>query len=341
MKQRSLRNTRTDGKEAASQRRTKPSGERLTADQLHASPALAAQRKQLERAFGGHDSSIVQRVKDMPDHETLKKAVAGYVSSEMGSCCGATASVFKLMKQFVDDASECGALVMTWAENAQTELDIGNHTACTVTWTQRTFVIDTTAAQFGGPEIFIGSPSEWQGMILDLQKCSVSHESCVAVDKPLSEIGMMDKALDLKLQFGKPKLPDQRIKSKPASKDGMGEQGKNEKDGKGGGKDKKCYLTTACVEHHGLPDDCQELRVLRAFRDGWLVVQPGGEAAIEAYYRKAPSIVEAIDASGMAVSLYRRMFRVIQQCVRAIEDQRPHEAWRTYAQLVRVLERIS
>ena len=44
-----------------------------------------------------------------------------------------------------------------------------------------------------------------------------------------------------------------------------------------------CFLTSACTEARGLPDDCHELTVLRSFRDGYLRSQPEGEA--HALYR--------------------------------------------------------
>ena len=44
-----------------------------------------------------------------------------------------------------------------------------------------------------------------------------------------------------------------------------------------------CFLTSACTEARGLPDDCHELTVLRAFRDGYLRSQPEGEAEIAEY----------------------------------------------------------
>ena len=45
-----------------------------------------------------------------------------------------------------------------------------------------------------------------------------------------------------------------------------------------------CFLTSACVEARGLPDDCYELRVLRNFRDSYLVKQDCGECEINHYY---------------------------------------------------------
>ena len=44
-----------------------------------------------------------------------------------------------------------------------------------------------------------------------------------------------------------------------------------------------CFLTSACTEARGLPDDCHELTVLRSFRDGYLRSQPEGEAEIAEY----------------------------------------------------------
>ena len=57
---------------------------------------------------------------------------------------------------------------------------------------------------------------------------------------------------------------------------------------------KGCFLTTACCEVLGLPDDCFELRTLRRYRDESLAAMPGGNAAIAAYYLVAPSILDRL-----------------------------------------------
>lgn len=57
-----------------------------------------------------------------------------------------------------------------------------------------------------------------------------------------------------------------------------------------------CYLTTAAVDVVGLPDDCWELRTLRAFRDGPLQRTVAGRALIADYYRFAPQLVTRISA---------------------------------------------
>ena len=55
-----------------------------------------------------------------------------------------------------------------------------------------------------------------------------------------------------------------------------------------------CYLTSACTQARGLPDDCEELTVLRAFRDTYVRALPTGEADVRRYYATAPQIVNAI-----------------------------------------------
>lgn len=58
-----------------------------------------------------------------------------------------------------------------------------------------------------------------------------------------------------------------------------------------------CFLTTACAEFAGLPDDCFELSTLRRFRDNVLMQMPRGPDDVALYYRVAPAIVERIGAS--------------------------------------------
>ena len=55
-----------------------------------------------------------------------------------------------------------------------------------------------------------------------------------------------------------------------------------------------CYLTTACTENRGLPDDCYELETLRGFRDNILRKNKNGREIIDEYYATAPAIVSII-----------------------------------------------
>ena len=53
-----------------------------------------------------------------------------------------------------------------------------------------------------------------------------------------------------------------------------------------------CFLTTACCEHKGLPDDCYELTTLRSLRDHYMKQSVFGNGLIKIYYETAPAIIE-------------------------------------------------
>ena len=50
-----------------------------------------------------------------------------------------------------------------------------------------------------------------------------------------------------------------------------------------------CFITTVCCEYKGLADDCEELTILRKFRDTYVPKQ-----LVKEYYKIAPKIVEII-----------------------------------------------
>jgi hypothetical protein len=106
---------------------------------------------------------------------------------------------------------------------------------------------------------------------------------------------------------------------------------------KSASKKKWCYLTSACVDALGLPDDCAELTALRRFRDGYLGDHPRGAALIREYYRDAPAIVAGIGRRAEAPRVYAAIYRVVCACVSAIEDGQPETALALYEKMVIVL----
>lgn len=81
-----------------------------------------------------------------------------------------------------------------------------------------------------------------------------------------------------------------------------------------------CFLTTACVEHKGLPDDCHELTSMRRFRDEWLVDQPGGREEVAEYYAIAPCIVAHINARPDADEVWEKLYQeYILPCVEKVD----------------------
>lgn len=103
------------------------------------------------------------------------------------------------------------------------------------------------------------------------------------------------------------------------------------KGGQSQGSSSGCFLTSACAEAMGLPDDCHELTVLRRFRDGWLREADGGEDAVSEYYRIAPSIVESIRAREDSKAVFERIYReMVLPCVKMIENGQNREAFALY-----------
>ena len=81
-----------------------------------------------------------------------------------------------------------------------------------------------------------------------------------------------------------------------------------------------CYLTTACVEARGLPDDCEELTILRDFRDNWLKKQPGGAEEIAEYYATAPRIVAEVNKRADAREIWNGLYDLlVAPCVQMIQ----------------------
>ena len=58
-----------------------------------------------------------------------------------------------------------------------------------------------------------------------------------------------------------------------------------------------CFIATATCATLGLPEDCEELMLLRWFRDSVMLPTEEGRRAVARYYDIAPHAVAAIDAS--------------------------------------------
>lgn len=99
-----------------------------------------------------------------------------------------------------------------------------------------------------------------------------------------------------------------------------------------------CYLTTACVEARGLSDDCAELRVLRAFRDGYMMDRLDGPKMIVAYYDRAPAILSALKARPDAADRLEGIYATITTCVALIEAGAFSTALARYRRMVEELE---
>ena len=102
-----------------------------------------------------------------------------------------------------------------------------------------------------------------------------------------------------------------------------------------------CFLTSACTEARGLPDDCEELTTLRAFRDGYMKSLPHGQADICEYYHTAPAIVEHIRSLPNAKEIFDRIYtELVVPCVELIHAGKNNEAYTKYCDYVKSLERL-
>ncbi len=99
-----------------------------------------------------------------------------------------------------------------------------------------------------------------------------------------------------------------------------------------------CFLTTACVEHSGLRDDCHELMVLRSFRDHYVAEQLDGAEMLTEYYLVAPAIVHCIYQSINRDAELAKIFKVIAEAVRLIEQGNNEEALTLYQGLFKELK---
>ena len=109
---------------------------------------------------------------------------------------------------------------------------------------------------------------------------------------------------------------------------------KNEHSSSGG-----CYLTSACVEARGLNDDCHELTILRAFRDGYMRSTPSGSADICEYYHTAPSIVAQIKSLPNAKAIFDQIYSdLVLPCVTLIENGNNREAYIKYKEYTKSLQ---
>lgn len=99
-----------------------------------------------------------------------------------------------------------------------------------------------------------------------------------------------------------------------------------------------CFLTSACVNHMGKPDNCEELTALRRFRDTYMKSTENGRKSVEEYYSIAPKIVAQIDKSADKDSVYNEIYGVIVKCIADIERGNNAFAEQRYCDMVNSLK---
>lgn len=100
----------------------------------------------------------------------------------------------------------------------------------------------------------------------------------------------------------------------------------------GGGS--SCFLTSACCQYKGLPDDCYELTTLRNFRDTYLKSTEEGRKLVEEYYHIAPMLVEKIDQSDKRDEIYGNIYTKICDILKLIDNAEHEQAVDAYREMV-------
>ena len=94
-----------------------------------------------------------------------------------------------------------------------------------------------------------------------------------------------------------------------------------------------CFLTSACVDYMGKADDCEELTILRDFRDDYMKTTERIHL-VEEYYATAPLIVEEINKSPNKEKYYQEIFSTIIKCLSLIRENKNEETLQEYQTMV-------
>ena len=107
----------------------------------------------------------------------------------------------------------------------------------------------------------------------------------------------------------------------------------------GSGSSGGCFLTTVCVNHRGLTDNCYELKTLRNFRDTYMRMSPDGDQLIEQYYHDGPKIVSTIIRHPRKDAILSEMYNsLVKPSIRLIEQNKLEEARKFYMDYTRELK---
>lgn len=106
-----------------------------------------------------------------------------------------------------------------------------------------------------------------------------------------------------------------------------------------GFKQRYCYITTAVCQSLNKPDDCEELRMLRDYRDHYLMEIKDGKAVIREYYDVAPTIVKHINKQENAEEIYHKIYdKYLSECISLLRGGDKLRCKKVYTEMVYELE---
>lgn len=102
---------------------------------------------------------------------------------------------------------------------------------------------------------------------------------------------------------------------------------------------KLCYVTTAVCKSLGKSEDCEEIRMLKNYRDTYLTAEPDGPELIDTYYDIAPTIVNRINKCADSDAVYEQIYKnYIYPCISYIESDRLSDCKDLYVKMMHNLK---
>ena len=99
-----------------------------------------------------------------------------------------------------------------------------------------------------------------------------------------------------------------------------------------------CFITTAAVQNLKAADDCEELELMRAFRDKYLTTSDIAQSLVLEYYKIAPEICRRIDGSDDSRSVYSYIWdNYILKSIQCIKNGNIPEAQLLYIKMTMIL----
>lgn len=107
-----------------------------------------------------------------------------------------------------------------------------------------------------------------------------------------------------------------------------------------GFKRKLCYVTTAVCQNIGRGEDCEELRLIKDFRDHYLSATKEGRALIDEYYDIAPTLVKRIAKDKDAQEKYAWLWNAyLAPCVAYIKAGLQEDCKAAYCSMMEELKK--
>lgn len=99
-----------------------------------------------------------------------------------------------------------------------------------------------------------------------------------------------------------------------------------------------CFITTAAVKNICAADDCEELEIMRNFRDSFINKTDAGQSLTLEYYRVAPIIVQCIDNDPECTQIYKNIWQnYINKSLVCIRNGEKKQAQIIYINMVQML----